>query len=108
MSTKYNIKNNHGTEAVEHFYVDHTASPCHGGFEITTTENCLKSTAGWSRFEIALPAAMTEAKDLCTFQNIEKNEKCSCNCVVTILVLYNYRENILSWCILLLMSSLQS
>jgi len=57
MATTFNIKNN-GKNPVQHFYIDHTAGTAHNGFEILTQEHQLKSTAGWCRYDMHLPALM--------------------------------------------------
>eukprot|EP01119_Soliformovum_irregulare_P002190 TRINITY_DN1241_c0_g3_i1.p1 TRINITY_DN1241_c0_g3~~TRINITY_DN1241_c0_g3_i1.p1 ORF type:complete len:820 (+),score=318.49 TRINITY_DN1241_c0_g3_i1:83-2542(+) len=51
--TQYVIKNN-SDRPVSKFYVDHAASSQHNGFSITTKENSVKSTTGWSRFQFQL------------------------------------------------------
>jgi len=52
--TKYTIKNCSSEKSVSKLYVDHTASPLHGGFVITTQDKCVKKTANFSRFEFNL------------------------------------------------------
>ena len=49
--TTYTIKNCSNEKSVGKLYVDHTASHMHGGYVITTTEKCIKSTATFARFE---------------------------------------------------------
>jgi len=49
----YTIKNN-SKKPIEKLYLDHSAKSTHGGFVITTKENCVKSVTGWSRFEFKL------------------------------------------------------
>jgi len=53
--TKYTVKNNSTERSIEKFYIDHNADVNHGGFVITTKENCIKSVMGFSRFEFKLP-----------------------------------------------------
>jgi ubiquitin len=54
--TVYKIKNNavKQDKVVNHFYIDHTASYNHGGYQIITKRNCVKEVTGWSRFDIKL------------------------------------------------------
>jgi len=54
--TVYKIKNNavKADKVVNHFYIDHTASYNHGGYQIITKKNCVKEVTGWSRFDIKL------------------------------------------------------
>ncbi|GMI05774.1 hypothetical protein TrLO_g342 [Triparma laevis f. longispina] len=52
--TTYTIKNCSNEKSVSKLYVDHTASPKHGGYVITTTEKCIKSTANFARYEFSL------------------------------------------------------
>jgi len=52
--TKYMVKNCSADKSVSKLYIDHTASPQHGGFLITTSEKCVKKTANFSRFEFSL------------------------------------------------------
>ena len=52
--TTYTIKNCSNEKSVPKLYVDHTASPQHGGFSINTSENCVKSTANFARYEFSL------------------------------------------------------
>ena len=59
-ATTYNIKNN-GKHQVPQFYIDHTAGTKYNGYEILTQEHQLKSTAGWSRYAMQLPASMDKA-----------------------------------------------
>merc|ERR1719446_635116 len=47
VKTRYVIKNN-GTRRVPCLYTEHTARSDRGGFAITSTEHCVKSTTGWS------------------------------------------------------------
>ena len=55
--TVYKVRNNavKKDKTVNHFYIDHTASYNHGGYEITTQKNCVKSVTGFSRFDLKLP-----------------------------------------------------
>merc|ERR1711898_30482 len=55
--TVYKVRNNavKKDKTVNHFYIDHTASYSHGGYEITTQKNCVKSVTGFSRFDLKLP-----------------------------------------------------
>ena len=48
--TTYTLKNNSADGTTKLVYVDHTASNAHGGYSVTTTENCIKSSTGFSRF----------------------------------------------------------
>jgi len=50
---RYTIKNN-SNKVIEKLYVDHKAQSSHGGFVITTTDNSIKTTTGWSRFAFKL------------------------------------------------------
>jgi len=54
--TLYKVKNNavKKDKIIDHFYIDHTASYNHGGYEIITTKNCVKQVTGFSRFDIRL------------------------------------------------------
>jgi len=52
-STKYVLKNN-SDRKVNKFYIEHVADSAHGGFVVTTKENCSKSVTGFSRFEFTL------------------------------------------------------
>ena len=52
--TKYSVKNNSTERSIEKFYIDHNADVNHGGFVITTKDNCIKSVMGFSRFEFKL------------------------------------------------------
>ena len=54
--TVYKIKNNavKQDKVINHFYIDHTASYNHGGYQIITKRNCVKEVTGWSRFDIKL------------------------------------------------------
>eukprot|EP00747_Dinoflagellata_sp_TGD_P060790 gnl/TRDRNA2_/TRDRNA2_152199_c0_seq1.p1 gnl/TRDRNA2_/TRDRNA2_152199_c0~~gnl/TRDRNA2_/TRDRNA2_152199_c0_seq1.p1 ORF type:complete len:779 (-),score=159.35 gnl/TRDRNA2_/TRDRNA2_152199_c0_seq1:307-2643(-) len=51
--TNYAIVNN-GDRTIPKIYIDHTASPSHGGYSITTTANCIKNVTGFSRFAFTL------------------------------------------------------
>lgn len=51
--TRYTIKNN-GAKRIPCLYIEHTASCSHGGFVITTKENCVKQTIGWARYCVAV------------------------------------------------------
>ncbi len=55
ISTTYHVSNCSDRE-VENFYIEHCASPQHGGFVITTDTSCIKSVTGFSRFKMAVPA----------------------------------------------------
>jgi len=64
VASLYSIKNNAG-RPVENFYVDHSAKTTHGGFSIETSgDAAIKSTTGFTRFHLRLPAAQTEATEL--------------------------------------------
>ena len=54
--TLYKVKNNavKKDKTIDHFYIDHTASYNHGGYEIITTKKCVKQVTGFSRFDIQL------------------------------------------------------
>merc|ERR1712129_96423 len=52
-TTRYVIKNN-GMRRVPCLYIEHTARSDRGGFAITSTEHCVKSTTGWSRYSLAI------------------------------------------------------
>ncbi|CAF1006962.1 unnamed protein product, partial [Didymodactylos carnosus] len=52
--TKYQIKNNAVDRRVEKFYIDHSADASLGGYVVTSTENCIKSVMGFSRFQLSL------------------------------------------------------
>ena len=54
-STKYVLKNN-SDRIVNKFYIEHVADSAHGGFVVTTKENCSKSVTGFSRFEFPINA----------------------------------------------------
>mmetsp|Transcript_13597 Transcript_13597/g.24242 ORF Transcript_13597/g.24242 Transcript_13597/m.24242 type:complete len:500 (-) Transcript_13597:2165-3664(-) len=58
-TTRYAVQNNSQERAVDKLYIDHTAGMAHGGFVITTTDNCIKSVTGWSRFCISLAPQQT-------------------------------------------------
>lgn len=51
--TRYMVKNN-SVRRVPKFYIDHTASPKCGGFNVVTTERAVKAVTGFSRFEFQL------------------------------------------------------
>jgi len=53
VTTRYVVKNN-GTRRVPCLYIEHTARTDRGGFTITSTEHCVKSTTGWSRYSLAV------------------------------------------------------
>jgi hypothetical protein len=53
-AVQYVIKNNSTERSVEKFYIDHTADASHNGFVIKTTDKCIKSVTGWSRYEFSL------------------------------------------------------
>jgi len=53
--TLYVVKNNSADRTIRKFYIDHVADASHGGFIITTKDNCIKSVMGFSRFEFNLP-----------------------------------------------------
>eukprot|EP01097_Dermamoeba_algensis_P009495 TRINITY_DN668_c0_g1_i1.p1 TRINITY_DN668_c0_g1~~TRINITY_DN668_c0_g1_i1.p1 ORF type:complete len:408 (-),score=124.08 TRINITY_DN668_c0_g1_i1:119-1342(-) len=55
-ATQYVVKNNSTLRNIDKFYIDHTADPSLGGFVIKTTENCIKSVTGWSRYQFSIPA----------------------------------------------------
>jgi len=46
--------NNNSERRINKFFVDHTADAKHSGFLVTTTENCVKSVMGFSRFEFKI------------------------------------------------------
>jgi len=52
--TSYVVKNNSTERAINKFYIDHSADVSHGGFVITTKENCIKCVTGFSRFEFSV------------------------------------------------------
>eukprot|EP00746_Dinoflagellata_sp_MGD_P085670 gnl/MRDRNA2_/MRDRNA2_33900_c0_seq1.p1 gnl/MRDRNA2_/MRDRNA2_33900_c0~~gnl/MRDRNA2_/MRDRNA2_33900_c0_seq1.p1 ORF type:complete len:938 (-),score=199.62 gnl/MRDRNA2_/MRDRNA2_33900_c0_seq1:363-3176(-) len=54
-ATKYVMVNN-GNRSAPKLYIDHTASPTHGGYYITSTANCVKNVTGFSRFAFTLAA----------------------------------------------------
>lgn len=59
--TKYTVKNNSTERTIQKFYIDHWANVEHGGYVITTKDNCIKSVMGFSRFEFRLaPQAQVE------------------------------------------------
>jgi len=62
--TTYSIKNNSASRAAV-LYVDHTASSYRGGFAITTTERCIKSTTAFSRFRFELAAQTEMMHEVC-------------------------------------------
>jgi hypothetical protein len=53
ITTQYVVKNN-SQRAIPQFYIDHTASPLSGGFEIVTKTNAIKSATGFTRYEFKL------------------------------------------------------
>ena len=75
VATTYVVKNNHLKNQVEHFYIDHTASSSHGGFQIVTEEQRLKSTAGWARFHLTLPAAMQQSMEFVVEESVEYDSR---------------------------------
>jgi ubiquitin len=52
--TKYTVVNHSSDRSVPRLYIDHTASPAHGGYTITTTERSVKTATGFSRFDYSL------------------------------------------------------
>jgi ubiquitin-large subunit ribosomal protein L40e len=54
--TVYKIRNNAVSkdQTVDHFYIDHYASPKHNGYSVVTNEKCVKSVTGFSRFDLTL------------------------------------------------------
>jgi len=52
-TTRYVIKNN-GTRRVPCLYIEHTARSDRGGFAIASTEHCVKSATGWSRYGLTV------------------------------------------------------
>lgn len=51
--TRYTVTNN-SPKRVQHLYIDHNAGNSHGGFVITTTDRCIKSVMGFSRYEFQI------------------------------------------------------
>jgi len=51
--TTYKVKNN-SSSAIDNLYVHHYAGSQHGGFIITSTDNLVKSTVGFGRFQLAI------------------------------------------------------
>jgi ubiquitin len=51
VTTRYVIKNN-GLRHVPCMYIEHTARVDHGGFEIKSTERCVKQVTGWARYRL--------------------------------------------------------
>jgi len=51
--TSYVIQNN-ATKTVDMFYLDHTASPGYDGFQIMTSEHCVKEAVGFARYMFRL------------------------------------------------------
>ncbi len=70
-SSVYSVKNNHMSNRVPHFYIEHTAAHAHGGFSIDTTDRAVKSTTGWSRFELCLEPGAAEPTE---FEVLESGE----------------------------------
>ena len=64
-TTTYTCVNNNGSEAVETLFVDHTASPLHGGFRILPFEGdagritILKTATGFARYRVSLGVGET-------------------------------------------------
>ena len=52
--TQYHIKNCSTTKTIEKLYIEHCASSANGGYSILTTENAIKSTTGWTRYQFTL------------------------------------------------------
>jgi len=52
--TKYVVKNNSTDRDIERFYIDHSADSNHNGYVITSSENCIKSVMGFSRYHFKL------------------------------------------------------
>lgn len=54
--TVYTVKNNAVSkdQTIDHFYIDHCASPAHNGYTVVTKDKCVKSVMGFSRFDLAL------------------------------------------------------
>ena len=59
LKTTYTIVNTATDRSIPKFYLDHTASPRHNGFVITTKDKCVKATTDFSRFEFALAPSQT-------------------------------------------------
>eukprot|EP00568_Trieres_chinensis_P006386 CAMPEP_0183314242 /NCGR_PEP_ID=MMETSP0160_2-20130417/47831_1 /TAXON_ID=2839 ORGANISM="Odontella Sinensis, Strain Grunow 1884" /NCGR_SAMPLE_ID=MMETSP0160_2 /ASSEMBLY_ACC=CAM_ASM_000250 /LENGTH=808 /DNA_ID=CAMNT_0025479519 /DNA_START=66 /DNA_END=2492 /DNA_ORIENTATION=+ len=53
-ATRYHLQNHSAEKSVPRLYIDHTACAEHNGYVITTTEHCIKSVTGFSRFDFAL------------------------------------------------------
>lgn len=52
--TQYIIQNNSTERTVNKFYIDHAADSRNGGYVIVTTDKCIKSVIGFSRYAISL------------------------------------------------------
>eukprot|EP00043_Microstomoeca_roanoka_P011208 m.105686 g.105686 ORF g.105686 m.105686 type:complete len:914 (-) comp15125_c0_seq1:364-3105(-) len=52
--TTYTLKNNTSEQQSKTVYVDHTAGNDDGGYSVITTDNCVKSSTGFSRFAFHL------------------------------------------------------
>lgn len=52
--TRYVIKNNSIDRSIPKFYIDHVADPSLGGYVVKTTQNCIKSVMGFSRYEFEI------------------------------------------------------
>ncbi|CAF1098604.1 unnamed protein product [Adineta ricciae] len=52
--TRYLIKNNSLNRPVTKFYIDHVTDSSLGGYVVMTQKKCIKSTVGFSRFELKL------------------------------------------------------
>lgn len=64
VESMYSVKNN-ADRPVENFYIDHSAKTTHGGFSIETSgDAAIKSTTGFTRFHLRLPAAQTEMTEM--------------------------------------------
>ena len=70
-SSVYTVKNNHMSNRVPHFYIEHTSSHMHGGFSIDTTDCAVKSTTGWSRFELCLEPGAAEPTEFEVLESVE-------------------------------------
>jgi hypothetical protein len=63
-STRYTLRNNSTDRTHPKFYLDHSADSAHGGFVITTQQDCVKAVTGFSRFQCELSPAEERVIDV--------------------------------------------
>ena len=53
-AAKYHMRNHSTDRSVPKLYIDHTASTANNGYVVTTSQHCIKTVTGFSRFEFSL------------------------------------------------------